>query len=69
MGLGAATIAIVVSLAVGFYFARWRRWERSTKGAKREYNGAKQNRTRARGVMLLVAVVLVLTIGAWLHGG
>jgi hypothetical protein len=64
----AATIAIVVSLAIGYYFARWRRWERSVRGAKRELDGAKQNRQRARGVMLFVGVFAVLAIRAWLHG-
>ena len=68
MDSDAATIAIVVSLAVGYYFARWRRWERSTRGAKRDYDGARKNRTRARGIMLLVAVAAVVALRAWLHG-
>lgn len=68
MDSDAATIAIVVSLAAGYYFARWRRWERSVAGAKRDYDGAKKNRTRARGVMLFVAVFGVVALRAWLHG-
>ena len=68
MDADAATIAIVVSLAVGYYFARWRRWERSVRGAKRDYDGAKTNRTRARGIMLFVAVFAIVALRAWLHG-
>lgn len=68
MDQDAATNAIVVSLAIGYYFARWRRWERSVQGAKRDFDGAKRNRQRARLVMLFVAVFAVLAIKAWLHG-
>lgn len=68
MDQDAATIAIVVSLAIGYYFARWRRWERSVRGAKRDFDGAKRNRQRARLVMLFVAVFAFLAIKAWLHG-
>ena len=68
MDADAATIAIVVSLAIGYYFARWRRWERSVAGAKRDFNGAKRNRTRARGIMLFVGVFAVVAVRAWLHG-
>ena len=68
MDSDAATIAIVVSLAAGYYFARWRRSERSVQGAKRDFNGAKKTRTRARGIMLVVAVAAVVALRAWLHG-
>jgi hypothetical protein len=64
----AAVVAVVVALAVGFYWARLLRAERSRRGAKRDYDAAGRGAWAARRVMVLVAAVLVLVVRAWLHG-
>ena len=64
----AAVVAVVVALAVGFYWARFLRAERSRRGTKREYEAAGRGAWAARRVMILVAAVLVLVVRAWLHG-
>jgi hypothetical protein len=64
----AAVVAVVVALAVGFYWARLLRAERSLRGAKRDRDAAGRGAWAARRVMVLVAVVLVLVLRAWLQG-
>lgn len=64
----AAVVAVVVALAVGFYWARLLRAERSRRGAKRDYEAAGRGAWAARRVMVLVAAVLVLVVRAWLQG-
>lgn len=64
----AAVVAVVVSLAVGFYYARWLRTERSLRGAKRDQATAGRGAWAARRVMIFVAAVLVLVVRAWLQG-
>ncbi|MGH3281772.1 MAG: hypothetical protein ACRDNW_21900 [Trebonia sp.] len=64
----AAVVAVVVALAVGFYYARWLRAERSLRGAKHDHAAAGRGAWAARRVMILVAVVLALVVRAWLHG-
>jgi hypothetical protein len=64
----AAVVAVVVALAVGFYWARLLRAERSRRGAKRDYEAAGRGAWAARRVMILVAAVLVLAVRAWLQG-
>ena len=64
----AAVVAVVVALAVGFYWARWLRGERSLRGAKRDQAAASRGAWAARRAMILVAVVLVIVVRAWLHG-
>lgn len=64
----AAVVAVVVALAVGFYWARWLRGERSLRGAKRDHDAAGRGAWAARRVMILVAAVLVLVVRAWLQG-
>jgi hypothetical protein len=65
---GAATIAIVVALVLGWNFAWFRRWNRATTGAKRDFDGAKRNASKARIAMALTVVVAALLIRAWLTG-
>jgi hypothetical protein len=65
---GAATIAIVLALALGWNFAWFRRWNRATTGAKRDLDGAKRNASRARIAMALTLIVAALIIRAWLAG-
>ena len=64
----AAVVAVVVALAVGFYWARVLRGERSLRGAKRDHDAAGRGAWAARRVMILVAAVLVLVVRAWLQG-
>jgi hypothetical protein len=65
---GAAIIAIVVALALGWNFAWFRRWNRAATGAKRDLNAARKNASKARIVMALTVIVGVLVIRAWLEG-
>jgi hypothetical protein len=61
-------VAVVVSSAVGFYYARWFRAERSLSGAKRDQAAAGRAAWAARRVMIFVAAVLVFVVRAWLQG-
>jgi hypothetical protein len=65
---GAAIIAIVVALALGWNFAWFRRWNRAAAGAKRDLNGARRNASKARIAMALTVIVGALVIRAWLAG-
>lgn len=64
----AATIAVVVALALGWNFAWFRRWNRAATGAKRDLDGARRNRSRARIAMALTVIVGALALRAWLAG-
>ena len=64
----AAVVAVVVALAVGFYWARLLRAERSRRGAKRDFEAAGRGAWAARRVMVFVGAVLVLVVRAWLQG-
>ena len=64
----AAVVAVVVALAVGFYWARFLRAERSLRGAKRDQAAASRAAWAARRAMILVAAVLALVVRAWLQG-
>jgi hypothetical protein len=64
----AATIAVVVALALGWNFAWFRRWNRAVTGAKRDLGGAKRNASKARITMVLTVIVAALVIRAWLAG-
>ncbi len=44
----AAVLAVVVALAVGIYYARWLRAERSLRGAKRDHSAAGRGAWAAR---------------------
>ena len=54
----AAVLAVVVALAVGIYYARWLRAERSLRGAKRDHSAAGRGTWRQGRVMIFVAVIL-----------
>jgi hypothetical protein len=66
--VGAAIVAIVVALVVGWNFAWFRRWNRAVTGAKRDLGGARRNASKARIAMVLTVVVGFLVIRAWLAG-
>jgi hypothetical protein len=62
----AATVAVIVALMLGYYFARWRRWEGSAKSARVLADAASKAVWKARGAMLLVAVALYVVLRIWL---
>jgi hypothetical protein len=64
----AAALAIAVSLALGYYFARWRKAERGLQGAKKDVAKATRNVWPARVVMVIVAIIGALVLRAWLQG-
>ena len=64
----AAAVAVIVALMLGYYFARWRRWEGSAKSARVLADAASKAAWKARGAMLLVAVAVYVVLHAWLGG-
>ena len=64
----AAVIAIVLALAGGYYWARWRRAENARRLAKATADTANKGAWRARGVILLVGVAVYAVINLWIHG-
>jgi hypothetical protein len=64
----AAAVAVIVALMLGYYFARWRRWEGSAKSARVLADAASRAAWKARGAMLLVAVAVYVVLHAWLGG-
>jgi hypothetical protein len=68
MSAGAALIAIVAALVLGYYFAQWRRSEGSLKSAKGLVDGAGKAVWKARGKLLLTGLAIVVFIYLWNHG-
>ena len=68
MSTGAALIAIVAALVLGYYFAQWRRSEGSLKSAKGLVDGAGKAVWKARGKLLLTGLAIVVFIYLWNHG-
>ena len=64
----AAAVAVIVALMLGYYFARWRRWEGSAKSARVLADAASRAAWKARAAMLLVAVAVYVVLHAWLGG-
>jgi hypothetical protein len=64
----AAAVAVIVALMLGYYWARWRRWEGSAKSARALADAARTQVWRARGMMALVGVAVYVVIHAWLGG-
>jgi hypothetical protein len=65
MTTGAAVIAIVASLMVGYYFAQWRRSEGSLKSAKALVAGAGRGAWKARRNLLLTGLAIAFVIYLW----
>jgi len=65
MTTGAAVIAIVASLLVGYYFAQWRRSEGSLRSAKALVKGAGQGAWKARRNLLLTGLAIAVVIYLW----
>ena len=68
MSAGAALIAIVAALVLGYYFAQWRRSEGSLKSAKGLVDGAGKAVWKARGKLLLTGLAIAVLIYLWNHG-
>jgi hypothetical protein len=64
----AAAVAVIVALMLGYYWARWRRWEGSAKSARALADAAGRQAWKARGMMALVAVAIYVVLHAWLGG-
>ncbi len=64
----AAVVAVIVALMLGYYFARWRRWEGSAKSARVLADAASRAVWKARAAMLLVGVALYVVLRIWLKG-
>lgn len=64
----AAVVAVIVALMLGFYFARWRRWEGSAKSARVLADAAARQAWKARGAMVLVGVAVYVVLHLWLKG-
>lgn len=64
----AAAVAVIVSLMLGYYWARWRRWEGSAKSARALADQAAKQVWKARGAMLLVGVAVYVALHLWLRG-
>ena len=62
----AAVVAVIVALMLGYYFARWRRWEGSAKSARVLADAASRAVWKARGMIALVLVALYVVLHAWL---
>ena len=64
----AAAVAVIVALMLGYYFARWRRWEGSAKSARVLADAASRAVWKARAAMLLVGVALYVVLRIWIEG-
>jgi hypothetical protein len=64
----AAAVAVIVALMLGYYWARWRRWEGSAKSARALADAASKQAWRARGMIALVGVAVYVVIHLWLKG-
>jgi hypothetical protein len=65
MTTGAAAIAIVASLLVGYYFAQWRRSEGSLRSAKALVKGAGNGAWKARRNLLLTGLATAAVVYLW----
>ena len=64
----AAAVAVIVSLMLGYYWARWRRAEGSARSARALADAAGRQAWRARGMIVLVGVAVYVALHLWLRG-
>jgi multisubunit Na+/H+ antiporter MnhB subunit len=64
----AAVVAVVVALMLGYYWARWRRWEGSAKSTRALADVARSQVWKARGAILLVGVAVYVVLRLWING-
>ena len=64
----AAVVAVVVSLMLGYYWARWRRAEGSARSSRALADAAGRAAWKARGAIVLVGVFVYVAIHLWING-
>jgi hypothetical protein len=64
---GSATIAVVVSLAVGWYGHRWRYAEQDKQGAQARLRGATTAAWRARRLILVAGFIAFAAADVWIR--
>lgn len=64
----AAVLAVVIALMLGYYWARWRRAEASSRGARAQADAAGKAAWRARGAVVIVVILVYLVIELWFRG-
>ncbi|HXZ74827.1 MAG TPA: hypothetical protein VEH31_28730 [Streptosporangiaceae bacterium] len=69
MTLGAAAVAVIIAVLVGWYGRMWREREGDRSITRTRAANAKKAVWKARGVILVVGIVAVAAVYVWLHGG
>jgi hypothetical protein len=67
--LGAAAVAVIIAVLVGWYGRMWREREGDRSITRTRAANAKKAVWRARGVIVVVGIVAVAAVYVWLHGG
>jgi hypothetical protein len=62
----AAAVAVIVSLLLGYYWARWRRAEGSARATRALADAAGRAAWRSRGMIVLVGVAVYVALHTWL---
>jgi hypothetical protein len=68
MTTGAATVAVLLALALGVYWARWRQAESDSAGAKARAAAAGKVAWRGRRMILVVGFLLAMAVDVWVRG-
>jgi len=66
--LGAAAIAVIIAVLVGWYGRMWREREGDRTVTRTRAANARKAVWRARGVIVAVGIIAVAAIYVWLHG-
>lgn len=61
-------VAVIVALLVGWYGRMWREREGDRSVTRTRAANARRAVWRARWVMVVVGIVVVVTVDVWLHG-
>jgi heme/copper-type cytochrome/quinol oxidase subunit 2 len=61
-------VAVLVALLVGWYGRMWREREGDRSVTRTRAANARRAVWRARWVMVVVGIVVVVTVDVWLHG-
>ena len=68
MTLGAAAIAVIIAVLVGWYGRMWREREGDRTVTRTRAANARKAVWRARGVIVAVGIIAVAAVYVWLHG-
>jgi len=66
--LGAAAVAVIIAVLVGWYGRMWREREGDRTVTRTRAANARKAVWRARGVIVAVGIIAVAAIYVWLHG-